>query len=241
MTVQYINWTPVAKAQMSKMWADGHSISQIAATVNVDPGTISGLMHRNRDLFPKRGSQGKSAYSQTSNGQSKWKEDQLHVAAEMWGRGCASREIGDAIGKTATAIDAKANANRELFPYRKQWGAVSDEKTASAQFIDRVGRQKAKRGRHAQGLVAAPSSVPRHGYNSAVFAIPGVTPVRFFDLTDKQCKFPISCEDSPSGADMPCCGGPKTHGSYCAAHFMITRGDGSRREQNALNGIGGRR
>jgi hypothetical protein len=38
---------------------------------------------------------------------------------------------------------------------------------------------------------------------------------------------------------MACCGG-KTNGSvYCSHHMNISRGDGTRSERRALNGIGG--
>lgn len=38
----------------AKMWADGTSYTHIAAFFGVTKGVVSGLMHRNRDKFPKR-------------------------------------------------------------------------------------------------------------------------------------------------------------------------------------------
>lgn len=38
-----------------EFWDEGHSVSAIARKLNVNKNVISGLAHRNRDLFPARG------------------------------------------------------------------------------------------------------------------------------------------------------------------------------------------
>lgn len=239
MTVNYSNWTVEAKENASKLWADGLSVGQIASRLNVQLGSISGLMTRNRDLFPKRGGRGKSAYVQvdapTLNGKSSWTEEQLQTAVDLWNLNRTTEEIGEAIGKSAKAVRVKAQNNRDMFPHRDLRG------TGNRGHVDRVGLQRAKRERHAQGLPAEPPPLPHHGYNTAVYALPGVNPVRLMDLDPKHCRWPITCDESPKGADTPFCGARRTHGSYCAAHAMISRGRGTQSEQNALNGIGGRK
>lgn len=238
MTVNYSNWTIEAKQKASKLWSDGLSVAQIAARLNVQLGSISGLMTRNRDMFPRRGSRGHSAYARSNtaslNGKSVWTEEQLQTAVDMWNSNRTTEEIGEAIGKTAKAVRVKANNNRDMFPHRDLRGS------GQVRIVDRVGRQQAKRERHIQGLPSEPPPLPYHGYNTAVFALPGVATVRLLDLTDKHCRWPITCDESPKGADTPFCGSIRTHGSYCAAHAMISRGSGTLSERNALNGIGGR-
>ncbi|ENN86044.1 hypothetical protein RHSP_31816 [Rhizobium freirei PRF 81] len=239
MTINYSNWTVEAKERASKLWADGLSVAQIAARLNVQLGSISGLMTRNRNMFPKRGGAGKSAYVQinapTLNGKSTWTEEQLQTAIDLWNRNLTTEEIGATIGKSSNAVQKKAHANRDMFPCRDLRG------TGNRGIVDRVGLQRAKRERHAQGLPAEPPPLPHHGYNTAVFALPGASPVRLLDLTEKHCRWPITCDESPKGANTPFCGANRTHGSYCAAHAMIARGRGTTSERNALNGIGGRK
>lgn len=40
--------------EAKKLWSDGLSVSQIAAAIGVKKGVISGITHRNRDVFPRR-------------------------------------------------------------------------------------------------------------------------------------------------------------------------------------------
>jgi hypothetical protein len=246
MTMHYNSWTPSTKEHASKLWAEGQSIGQIAAALRVDRGSISGLMSRNRDMFPKRGGQGVSAYIEINrlpqSAKSVWTEDDFATASRLWAEGKTYNQIGAVINKTANAISRKVQDRRDLFPRREASGTnQANTASAHAKFINRVGRQQEKRERHALGLPAEPPPLPHHGYDTAVFALPGVNPVRLIDLEPRHCRWPITCDESPKGADTPFCGADRTHGSYCAAHAMISRGRGTVSEQNALSGIGGRK
>lgn len=245
MTMHYNNWTTSTKEQASKLWADGHSIGHIAAELRVDRGSISGLMSRNRDMFPKRGGQGKSAYVEIKRvpqgAKSVWTDDDFTMASKLWAEGKTYSQISAVIGKTVNAISRKVQDRRDLFP-RREASVTNQANTASAhaKFINRVGRQQEKRERHAVGLPVEPPPLPHHGYDTAVFAVPGASPVRLIDLGPNHCRWPITCDESPKGAETPFCGAPRDRGSYCAHHAMISRGRGTISEQNALNGIGGR-
>lgn len=48
------NWTPEAISRAASLWNEGHSASQIAATIGVSRSAVSGLAHRNRDLFKSK-------------------------------------------------------------------------------------------------------------------------------------------------------------------------------------------
>lgn len=46
--------TPIWLEAAAKLWAEGHSVSQIADKTGVPRGTMSGRVFRYRDIFPAR-------------------------------------------------------------------------------------------------------------------------------------------------------------------------------------------
>lgn len=140
----------------------------------------------------------------------RWTKENMDIAAEMWKRASSATVIGIEIGCSRNAVLSKADRHRDIFPERKERGTSYVD---TSKLFD----TKAK----------------EHLFDSSVFAIPDTKPVRFVDLESHHCKFPVS---NDHGADMLCCGGEKTHGSYCATHAAVCRGSGTLSEQRAISG-----
>jgi GcrA cell cycle regulator len=56
MGIQVFEWTPESIDRAAELWNDGNSASQVASHFGVSRSAISGIAHRHRDLFTRKGS-----------------------------------------------------------------------------------------------------------------------------------------------------------------------------------------
>lgn len=168
-----------------------------------------------------------------------WSDENVAIMTTMMGKGKSSRDVATVLGITRNAVIGKAG--RLDIPRNRNKGSkqprprvvVSNQTPAKIEqpkFIDRVGIQKARRERDAAGI--APTAVPYRSKSKPIDIATFTDAIRFIDLTDKHCKFPI---DDGIGADMLVCGAHRERGSYCTHHADIARGKGTTSERKAVN------
>ncbi|WP_271024947.1 GcrA family cell cycle regulator [Rhizobium sp. RCAM05973] len=225
-------WTDQNHERARLMWAEGRSLSEIAAALGIHKGAISGYSGRNRDAFPHRVSAVATAAKldvpkQIQKPKSQWTQERILKAATLYARNETIASMAKSMGVSTAAMGDVVKRYPQHFPERVRPNSGASAKTSA---LFRRADREAKASERAQ-----------RGFDSSMFAIPDTSPVRFIDLTAHQCKFPISAADGPSNADMPCCGMRISLGSYCSHHAAIARGDGTRGERVALDGIGGRK
>jgi hypothetical protein len=263
MLKQRFSWTDQNFARTVEMWSKGYSISDISLALGVQRGAVSGLMTRNRDVLPKRGGAGKPAHIQIDRVRKSprvdWTEALIEKAQELWNAHLTAAQIATELGSTVHAFNSLAIRMRERFPKRgyvlqaralattKQVQATQRAETAAAAGISQTISQSNARRKAAKDnqerIAAGLPPITHHKLitDFSVFAIEGITSTTLLLVTDKQCRFPIASNDDPIDGDMPVCGGEATHGSYCSHHASISRGQGNRAEQHAIDGVGGRR
>lgn len=226
-------WTDQNTEILKGMLLKGHSASDVGRRVGCSRNAAIGKALRLGYSFgisgvlPKRD----PVEHNSTAGNLEWTEEQLSKASSLWKLGKTAAQIAAIIGRSTASVNSKSQDRRDLFPFRQRTTHQTGAASNNAKHANRM--------RRAQGLPNLPKEY--HSFDSSMFAIPGQTPVEFFNLKPGQCKFPISCEDGPSGAAMPCCGAKTGGHTYCAYHASVAHGQGTRGEQNALDGIGGRR
>ncbi|MBM7049702.1 hypothetical protein JTP94_31660 [Rhizobium lusitanum] len=219
---------------MKTMVAKGHSASQVGISLGCSRNAALskafrlGLQFHGDSVVRKIEAREERRSTRAST---LWSEQELSKASKLWNEGWTSQQIGIAIGKTGNAVNAKAQDRRDLFPFRNRATHQVEMASCHAKLQNHVRLERE----------AKASERAQRGFDSSMFAIPDTSPVRFIDLTAHQCKFPISAADGPSNADMPCCRMRISLGSYCSHHAAIARGEGTRSERVALDGIGGRK
>lgn len=228
-------WTDQTHAVAMQMWADGQTMAKIAAFVGTYKNSVASYMNRKRFDFPFRNG--------PSFGKVTWTEELISKAEVHWRHGLTAKVIAAEIGCSVGAMLSLTDRFRDRFPkrgYQKAASTITVGKQVQNQTaISSNQRRKAAKENHDRINAGLPP-ITHHKIvtDFSKFAIDGVKPVTFLLVSDRQCKFPV---DNTEGADMACCGGDATHGSYCSHHASISRGQGNRAEQHAIDGMGGRR
>jgi hypothetical protein len=226
-------WTDQNVEILREMLLHGNSSAEVSRRVGCSRNAAIGKALRLGYSFGSGGALAKRDPSEAKStaGFSEWTEEQLLKASALWKLGKTAAQIAMIVGRSAASVNSKSQDRRDLFPFRERTTHQAGAASNNAKHANSI--------RRAQGFPPLPKEY--HSFDSSMFAIDGQKPVQFVDLAAGQCKFPISSEDSPSGADMPCCGAKADFGSYCSHHATISRGRGTRGEQGALDGIGGRK
>lgn len=220
-------WTDQNIFILQRMVNEGRSAAEAAAALGCSRNAAVGKATRLGTPFHYG-----SAIGAKKNGngagrkQQPWTDERVAKAAELYARNLPIAVIAREMHVRVSGIGRIIERFPEQFPKRVRPNSGTGSKILA--ILRRAEREEK----------AAERS--EFGFDSAEFAIFGVNPIRFVDLTDAHCKFPISSIGDPTGAEMPCCGARRAHGSYCARHAMIAYGPGTLSERNALNGIGGR-
>ncbi|WP_176083139.1 GcrA family cell cycle regulator [Martelella sp. HB161492] len=186
---------PTARMDEARaMWADGASISAMAAHFGVGYARMANFMDGNRDAFPLRPPEDQTAL--------------VEAAAKLWDDGLTINAIAHQLGISRGKVCGFTERHRERFLPRGGKNA-------------RVELLKAQAGSDAQDNGADVMKLDRTGCHKGR-AINGAEPVLFRDLDHDQCHFPLTDIDEPNGPDMPCCGLCVAEGrSYCTAHMKL--------------------
>lgn len=216
-------WTDQNIAVLQNMVKEGLSAADVAARLGCSRNAAVGKATRLGTPFHSRPA---SSVPTPLKKRQPWTEERILKAAVLWVRNVTITSMASTMQVRVSTMACVIDRYPQHFPKRVRPNSGNVSKIAA--ILRRSEREE--------------KAVERslRGYDSSVFAIADVGPVRFMDLTDKHCKFPISCDEGPQGADMPCCGARRTDGSYCVHHARIAYGPGTLSERNALNGIGGR-
>lgn len=202
-------WTDQNREQARIMWEKDCTLTQIAAALRIHKGAISGYTGRNRDIFPRRVVKVKQRDLVVSaNKRMPWTRERLLKAAALWSRNVVITSMAESMDVSTAAMGDVIKRYPQYFPerVRPNSGASAIMKAVSLRFErERKATERSQR-----------------GFDSSIFAIPGVKPVLFIDLVAGQCKFPISAADGPSDGSMPCCGAKAGDGShYCNHHHRL--------------------
>jgi hypothetical protein len=137
-----------------------------------------------------------------------WTQERLLKAAALWARNVSVPAMAQSMDVSTSTMTDVVKRYPQHFPERVQ---AKNWRVARVDVLSRRSDREAKATERAQ-----------RGFDSSIHAIPGVTAVRFIDLTTSQCHFPISSADGPSGADMACCGAESREDSpYCNVHHRL--------------------
>jgi len=219
-------WTDQNREQARMMWERNCSMSEIGSVLGISKGAVSGYTGRNRDLYPTRASKPKEVRPVVEPKQRlPWTQERLLKAAALYARNETIASMAKSMDVSTAAMGDVVKRYPRHFPERARPNSGASAKTS---VLSRRTEREARASERSQ-----------RGFDSSIFAIPGVPSVRFIDLAANECRFPISSADGPSGASMACCGAKTNASVYCGHHMKISRGDGTRSERRALNGIGG--
>ena len=219
--VRQDSWTDAEKTIAVQMWRDDYSSQQIADRLGRTKNSIVSLARRERDRFPQRRMSPSSAeVTTTARKRFVWTEELKAKAARMWSAGELVVKIAAAIGCSATTVNDMAYDNRERFPKRKRIPTVVRIKGIPEVPVETLMNNTAK----------------THIFDAVPFQLKGVALVKFLNLREGQCKFPV---DNELGPDMGCCGVQisDSHPSYCSHHARIASGPGTESERRALRGM----
>jgi hypothetical protein len=186
-------------------------------------------MSRNRKDFPKK----KQGLSDRQYSKTPWTEERIAKVEKMWREDMLVKDIAKAVGASPKSISWLAGQDRARFPLRN---FHANQKRGEERAVKN--RANYNRERINAGLPPLPKSNINLDYSR--FRIDGIPTVSLFDVKDGQCRFPV-CDETLSGADLALCGATATSGLYCTIHSERLHGEGTRSEQHAIDGMGGRR
>ena len=128
MTKETFMWTDEIINRAAQLWASGMDATQIGLEIGVNRNKMLGIMHRNREKFPKRGEL--------------WPRSAIDKAAELWDQGVSVSMIGLALGYTKGQISGMTKRNRDRFPVKKTGRKRADDKKTLS--VDRIAAKKDK-------------------------------------------------------------------------------------------------
>ena len=104
-----LRWTPEIIQECASMYAKDASYSDIAKVFGINRNMVSGMVSRNRDLFPAKEGVRRGSYV-----------DKINVveAAELWKDGLTRAEIAERMGVKESAIRLLMERNRSVMPKR---------------------------------------------------------------------------------------------------------------------------
>lgn len=194
-------WTQADLDKAHALFQMGMSAGQIGAAMGRSRNSIIGIMHRNRDLFPKKPpgtAKAKGGWPRGRASPNAWPAEQLQTAKTMWLAGATMAEIGAAIGRSEAAVKMKTINFRSMFPLRR--GAkTKPEPTRVVPMAPKVER--------AERYPAPPSA-------------PDCRPVKLENRGADQCAFPLweHYGDKPTAESLYCGGSVHGDGAYCLFH-----------------------
>ena len=107
-----MDWTPDKISKVKDLWELGKSLTDIGAIFGVTRNVISGVMNRNRDLFPKK----KTNVTRIAR---RWKKDELERMAEMYKSGMLIENISKNFETSRATISSLVHRYPDLFPLRE--------------------------------------------------------------------------------------------------------------------------
>lgn len=143
-----------------------------------------------------------------------WTRERLATAAEHWTQGLSASEIAHRLGVSRNAVIGAIHRNRERFPPKisieqRHIPAATPSKKSRRHFDFRNDRSRPAKA--APDAPVAPM-LPDPPFDAG-------EPVRFIDVTDHECRWPLwSIDDNPGPYGL-CCGATINFGEvYCRLH-----------------------
>lgn len=106
-------WTPEIIRQALDLHNKGKTLSEIAKALDVTRSSVSGMMMRNRDLFPKQRD------INIAGPRRQWTEDELVKMEELYRSGMPIHDIGKHFGASHITVTSVMNRRRDRFPLRE--------------------------------------------------------------------------------------------------------------------------
>lgn len=125
-------WTPEIIQACALMWANDKSYLDIAKEYGITRNMVSGMVSRNKDLFPtKEGIKKRGSFIQTLD---------ITKAGKLWKEGKSCEEIASEMGITTNAVQLLARRNRSLMPSRRPSSPEKTKKEKKAKTVSDTGR-----------------------------------------------------------------------------------------------------
>lgn len=106
-------WTPEIIQECALMWKNDKSYLDIANEYGITRNMVSGMVSRNRDLFPGKEGARRGSYVDKID---------IKKASSLWNKGLKREEIAAMMGVGVNAIRLLSERNREIFPKKKPGG-----------------------------------------------------------------------------------------------------------------------
>lgn len=206
MTKETFTWTDEIINRAAQLWASGMDATQIGLEIGVNRNKMLGIMHRNREKFPKRGEL--------------WPRSAIDKAAELWDQGVSVSMIGLALGYTKGQISGMIKRNRERFPVKKTGRKRADDKKTLS--VDRIAAKKSPRNDPVNRMS---KFNPNAGSKEAKYEDPQLDSFEMsrlpgVSLVDNDgCMYPLTAE----GPHL-FCGHLRFKGRYCEHHTYKCEG-----------------
>jgi GcrA cell cycle regulator len=203
-------WTEQRIAQMTRLFHEGVSCSQIARQLGgLSRNAVIGKLHRLGLTRPKRA--GFASASAQRPRMTPWTPEKVAMLRDLWSRpGMTREQVAAALGPTFT-IHALANKAAQLgLPDRPKGGA-------RPRLVYGGNNQIMDAGADRPPIVPPPRS-------GAFRALPGTTPRSFADRRFDECAWPImDPADTDDIARLSCCAQRTDNSPYCRTHAALGR------------------
>lgn len=196
---QNIKWADEDVTIAVRMWAEGKKGADLAAHFQVSRSTISGLIARHRDKFEVRGETGRRRPIN-------WTAEQIEQAKRLWTKdGVSISQIARTMGLAFHTVHRAINVvYADHFPPRAENLQVTTTRKPVDPFTATVERNASER------------------YDFTRYQIEGTEPTAYWQLTSRQCHFPLQRFEAVCGPETPCCGQPNREGTYyCNTHSRL--------------------
>ncbi len=201
MTKETFTWTDEIINRAAQLWVSGMDATQIGLEIGVNRNKMLGIMHRNREKFPKRGEL--------------WPRSAIDKAAELWDQGVSVSMISLALGYTKGQISGMTKRNRERFPVKKTGRKRADDKKTLS--VDRIAAKKSPRNDKVNRLS---KFNPNAGSKASWYKDPELDSFELSRLPgltlmeNDGCMYPLTGR----GAETLFCGHSRFKGRYCEYH-----------------------
>jgi hypothetical protein len=196
---QNIKWTEADVTTAVRMWSEGKKGADLAAYFQVSRSTISGLIARHRDKFEVRGEPGKRRPIN-------WTAEQIEQAKGLWTKdGVSITQIARTMDLAFHTVHRAINViYAEHFPPRAENMQLAPIRKQAEPYMATVERNASER------------------YDFTRYQIEGTEPKPYWQLTNRQCHFPLQPFEAVCGPETPCCGQPNREGTYyCNTHSRL--------------------
>lgn len=206
-------WNDQNTTILLDMLKEGRAASQAAAKLGCSRNACIGKARRMGFFFGSTVIEARLEQRRSTRTVTAWTEEELQRASGLWNKGKTCGQIGFVIGKSAIAVNAKAQDRRDLFPFRNRTTHQTAAVSNTVRMVNRLRRAEQE-----------PVLPPSLDFDESVFdANSSFGPVSrrltLLTLSEHTCKWPngdpVSEEFHFCGAESP------VESPYCNYHHRL--------------------